>query len=149
MAKSKTTFNKREKEKDKLKKRQEKEEKKQDRKANARNGNNLDEMIAYLDENGNFTTTPPDQRFRREVKLEDIEIGVPKYEKEVEPDVHNGTVIMFNDAKGFGFIKDARTAREIFVHVNDCMSQIKQNDKVTFGLERTLKGNKAVQVTKI
>ena len=60
MAKSKETFNKKEKEKKRLKKKQEKMEKMQERKANAEKGKSLDEMMAYIDENGNLSSTPPD-----------------------------------------------------------------------------------------
>ena len=56
MAKSQESFSKREKEKKRLKKRQEKQKKKEERKAaNAESGSSLDDMIAYVDENGNST----------------------------------------------------------------------------------------------
>ncbi len=64
MAKSQETFSKKEKEKLKLKKRKEKEEKKADRKANSQKGQDLSDMLAYVDENGNLTTTPPDPKKR-------------------------------------------------------------------------------------
>ena len=150
MAKSKTTFSKREKEKDRLRKRQEKEEKKQERKANARNGNNLDEIIAYVDEHGHVTNTPPDPKKFKKVEAADIVIGVQKQvdDYEVEP-IRNGTVIMFNPAKGFGFIKDEKTGDEIFVHSNEASFLIKQNDKVSFKVEETHRGKNAVEVSKI
>ena len=59
MAKSKQTWNKREKEKKRLKHRQEKQEKMQERKSNA-SKKSMDDMLAYIDEDGNLTTTPPD-----------------------------------------------------------------------------------------
>lgn len=60
MAKSKETFNKREKEKKRLKQRQEKREKQEERKANAAKGKPLEAMLAYIDENGNLSSVPPD-----------------------------------------------------------------------------------------
>jgi hypothetical protein len=66
MAKSKETFNKKEKEKKRLKQRQEKREKKEERKANAKKGKSLEEMMAYIDEDGNISDTPPDPRQKRE-----------------------------------------------------------------------------------
>ena len=48
------TFSKKEKEKARQKKRKDKEEKKEERKANAQKGQNLDDMLAYVDENGNI-----------------------------------------------------------------------------------------------
>ena len=59
MAKSQETFSKKEKGKKKIKQRQEKLEKMQDRKANATKGKSLEEMMAYIDENGNISSTPP------------------------------------------------------------------------------------------
>ena len=59
MAKSKETFNKKEKEKKRLKQRQEKKEKMEERKASGSKSKSLDDMMAYIDENGNLTSTPP------------------------------------------------------------------------------------------
>ena len=60
------SWNKKEREKKKQKERKDKAEKMQDRKENAKKGN-FDDMIAYLDENGNLSSTPPDPRKRVEV----------------------------------------------------------------------------------
>jgi len=59
MAKSKITFNKKEREKKRLKKRNEKAEKMAERKANVVKGKSLDDMMAYVDENGNLSKHPP------------------------------------------------------------------------------------------
>ena len=56
MAKSQETWNKKEREKKKQKDKKDKEEKKQERKDNAKDGKSFDDMIAYIDENGNFST---------------------------------------------------------------------------------------------
>jgi hypothetical protein len=60
MARSQETFNKKEAEKRKAQKRKEKEQRKEERKANAKEGKSLEEMMAYVDEDGNITSTPPD-----------------------------------------------------------------------------------------
>ena len=149
MAKSKQTFNKKEKEKNRIKKRQDKQEKKDERQANSRNGNNLDEMLAYIDENGNISSTPPDPRNRVTVKAEDIEIGVRKQEPVDEGElVRSGVVTMFNEQKGYGFIKDTQTQESVFVHINALTTQIKEHDKVTFEVENTFKGKSALNVKK-
>ena len=80
------------------------------------NKNSLDDdsMIAYVDEFGNVTETPPDPTEREEINAEDIELGIPKKEK-IEVDVvRTGFVSFFNDSKQFGFIRDAATQREHF-----------------------------------
>lgn len=62
MARSKESFSKREKEKKRIKERQDKAQKKEERKANNNKGKNLEDMLAYLDENGNLSTVPPAQQ---------------------------------------------------------------------------------------
>ena len=59
MAKSQETFSKKEAEKKKAQKKKEKEQRKEERKANAKSGS-LEDMMAYVDEYGNITSTPPD-----------------------------------------------------------------------------------------
>jgi len=60
--------------------------------------------------------------------------------------MNNGTVKFFNDSKGFGFIKDANSAKEYFVHSSGLKESIKENDEVTFDLEQGKKGLNAVNV---
>ena len=62
MARSTETFSKKEKEKARLKKAKDKKEKAEDRKANAGKGKSLEDMMAYIDENGNISSVPPDNR---------------------------------------------------------------------------------------
>jgi CspA family cold shock protein len=58
----------------------------------------------------------------------------------------NGTVKFFNDAKGFGFIKEANSPKEYFVHSSGLIESIRENDEVTFDLEEGRKGLNAVNV---
>jgi cold shock CspA family protein len=148
MGRSQETFNKKENEKKRAKKKQDKEQKKEERKANAAKGQSLDDMMAYVDENGNISSTPPDPTKKKKViNQEDIQIGVPKQEDLAPVDiVRKGTVTFFNDSKGYGFIKDHDTQESIFVHVNGLTNPIKENDKVTFEVEMGQKGPTAVRV---
>ncbi|WPP49223.1 cold-shock protein [Catalinimonas niigatensis] len=147
MGKSKETVNKKETEKKKQKKKKDKEQKRLDRKANAKEGNSLDDMIMYVDEDGNFTSTPPDPTKKRKINEEDIVIGVPKQEAEEPADVvRKGKVTFFNDSKGYGFIKDIETQESVFVHLNGLIDRITENDKVTFEVEMGMKGPNAVSV---
>ncbi|HYG37259.1 MAG TPA: cold shock domain-containing protein [Cytophagales bacterium] len=59
-----------------------------------------------------------------------------------------GTVKFFNNAKGFGFIVQDDSQQEVFVHVSGLSDQVRENDKVTFDLERGKKGMNAVNVKK-
>lgn len=141
------TWNKKEREKKKQQNKKEKAERKQERKDNSKQGKSLDDMIAYLDENGNLSSKPPDPRKKVDIKVEDIEIGVWKQEP-VNPEdlIRKGTVTFFNDAKGYGFIKDDVTGESIFVHINSLTEAIKEHNKVIFEIEMGPKGANAVNV---
>jgi cold shock CspA family protein len=142
------TFNKKEKEKKKQQKKKEKEERKAERKANAKSGQSLDAMMAYVDENGNISSTPPDPNKKHVVKESDIVLGSRNIEGAEVHTVRKGRVSYFNDAKGYGFIKDLKTQESIFVHATALTITIKENDMVTFETENGFKGLNAVQVKK-
>lgn len=148
MGRSQETFGKKEKEKKKLKKRQEKQAKKEARKANSNKGAGLEDMLAYVDENGQLTDTPPDQTKKVKIDPESIEIGVPKKEY-VEPEPLKGKVAFFNHDKGYGFINETGSRDRYFVHANGLMQPIEENDTVTFDVEQGPKGLMAVRVQKI
>lgn len=145
MARSQETFNKKEREKQRLKKQQDKQEKMKERKHN-KDKKSLDDMIAYLDEDGNITSTPPDPRKKKSFSAEEIQISVPKQEEREQPAPRTGKVAFFNDHKGFGFINDSITGERLFVHVNDLAGPIKENDIVTFEAARGAKGPVALNV---
>jgi len=147
MGRSQETRNKKEVRFKKEKNRKDKEAKKLERKENSRNGNSLDDMIAYVDEYGNITSTPPDLSQRKKVIAEDIEISIPKNRVPDETEtIRKGIVTFFNDSKGYGFIKDSSTQESIFVHINGLEEAIKENNKVTFEVERGPKGLNAFNV---
>lgn len=140
------SFNKRELEKKKQQKRQEKLKRKEERKANGGSGLSDDDMIAYVDENGVISSTPPDPVNKQKVDIEDINISTPKKE-DVEDPVLNGRVEYFNSDKGYGFIKHADSTDKYFFHVTAAPALIKEGNKVTFELERGQKGMNAVAIT--
>jgi len=148
MAKSKETFNKREKEKQRQKQKQEKKEKMEERKANAAKGKSLDDMLAYIDENGNISSTPPDPRMKKIFNAEEIEIGIPKQRERTEDEINEGVVNYFNESKGFGFIIDKHSGERLFFHVNQLQEAVKENDKVSYDIEKGPKGFNAVNVKK-
>ncbi|NNC49324.1 MAG: cold-shock protein [Flaviramulus sp.] len=57
-----------------------------------------------------------------------------------------GTVKFFNNAKGFDFIIVKDSEEEIFVHTSNLIDDIKENDNVTFDVEKGEKGLSAVKV---
>ena len=148
MAKSSQSFNKREKEKQKAKERQEKRERAEERKANAKKGQPLEDMMAYIDENGNLSSTPPDPSKMKTFNADDIVIGVPQYQEEPEELIRTGSVTFFNTAKGFGFIKDSRSGESIFVHASQLTEPLKEGERVKFETEMGAKGPIAINIQK-
>lgn len=146
MAGSQETFGKKEREKKRLKKKKDKQLRKVERKAGGQ-----DSMFVYVDEFGQLTDTPPDPTKKVKVDASSIEIGIPKKEdrEDAEPVDLQGKVSFFDTTKGFGFIIDSQSQAKYFVHVSGLIDEIAENDKVTFELERGLKGMNAVRVKKI
>ena len=146
MAKSQETWNKKEKEKIRRKKKEDKAKLKIERKAEG-GTSTFEEMMAYVDEDGNLTDTPPDPLKKKKFVAADIEIGVPTREAEeaADPNRH-GTVTFFDTSKGYGFIKDRDSQESVFSHINAHIDQIQEGDKVTFRMERGMKGMNAVDV---
>lgn len=141
------SWNKKEREKKKQKEKKDKAEKMKERKENPGASKGLDSMMAYVDENGNITDTPPDPQRRKEIKLEDIEIGVPKFVPLTEEErTRKGKISFFNYDKGFGFIRDLRSQESIFVHINNLPADFKENDNVSFETEMGPRGPYAVNV---
>ena len=60
--------------------------------------------------------------------------------------MNKGTVKFFDETKGFGFIKDANSTKEYFVHSSGLKDRINENDEVTFDLQEGKKGLNAVNV---
>lgn len=139
------SWKKKDREQRKQKAKNNKAEKMQHRKENDKKS--FDDMIAYMDENGNLSSKPPDPSKRKEIKLEDIQIGVPEYVPPTEEELtRTGKVTFFNNEKGFGFIKDMQTQESVFVHVNNLDSPIQENDRVTFQTEMGQRGPSAIKV---
>ena len=147
MARSQETFGKKEVRIKKEKKRKEKEKKKLERKEGG-GGKSFDDMIAYVDEYGKITSTPPDLTKKRVViNAEDIQTSIPKsIASDTNEKIRKGVVTFFNDSKGFGFIKDSANQQSVFFHVNGLLDQIKENNKVTFEIVSGTKGPNAINV---
>ena len=148
MARSQQSFNKREKEKQRAKEKQEKKEKMAERKATKKD-QSLEDMMAYIDENGNLSSTPPDPSKMKSFSVDEIEIGVPK-QRPPEPEelIRQGTITFFNATKGFGFIKDSQSGESVFFHQNNLSFAVKEGDRLIFETEPGDKGPVAVNVKK-
>jgi cold shock CspA family protein len=145
MGRSQETYNKKEVRNKKEKKRKEKEQKRLDRRDSDKSGS-FEDMIAYVDENGMITSTPPDPERKNQIKTEDIEISTRRQEDIPFDPEKKGTVTFYNETKGFGFIRESETQMSVFVHVNQLLEPIKEGNLVSFIIEKGLKGPTATQV---
>ncbi|HET9055977.1 MAG TPA: cold shock domain-containing protein [Chitinophagaceae bacterium] len=141
------TWNKKEREKKRDQNKKQKAERKQERKEKAKELKGFDNMLAYIDENGNLSSTPPDPKKKEMINVEDIEIGTPRLEDRLnKTEPHKGIITFYNTAKGFGFIKDRNTQQSFFFHANSLQEPVKEQNKVSFEIEKTPKGPSAVNV---
>lgn len=147
MAKSQQTWNKKEKEKKRLKKKEDKALKKEDRKSTS-SSSDLNSMIAYVDEFGNITDTPPDPTKKKKlIDVDSIQLGAAKREDtDNEDPIKRGTVTFFDASKGYGFIKVKDSQDSLFTHINRHIDEIKEGNTVTFTVEMGQKGPVAVDV---
>lgn len=57
-----------------------------------------------------------------------------------------GKVKFFNESKGFGFIVNDDTQKDIFVHVSGLAHEVREGDAVSFDEQEGKKGMNAVNV---
>ena len=146
MGRSQETSNKKEVKSKQDKKRKEKEKKKLLKKEIGKRGN-FEDMIAYVDEYGRITSTPPDPSKKLVFEASDIEISVTKNKPTPKADfIRKGVVTFFNDSKGFGFIRDMESKQSVFVHINNVDGIIKENNIVSFEIGKGPKGPTALKV---
>jgi cold shock protein len=62
--------------------------------------------------------------------------------------MEKGTLKFFNEKKGYGFIVDDNSGKDVFVHHSGLLDKLANDEKVTFELAEDQKGRKAVNVKK-
>lgn len=139
MGRSQETFRKKENLKKREQKKKEKELRKENRSSQSAKGKSLDDMLAYVDENGNLTTEKPLELKKKKVNVDDIQISTPKMVEEDE--VQQGKVKYYNDQRGWGFISNVH-GEQLFFLISEAPENIKVDDKVNF---KTRKGPKGLQ----
>lgn len=139
------TFAKKEKEKKKAKKKQDKTQKKEDRKTNNNKGKSLEDLIMYVDENGNFSKTPV---AASETKSNSDDNGAPKEGVILNLNGDFSGTIDFISDKGFGFIVEDISRSRIYMTLKDTSESVTDNDRVTFQITRTARGNQALNIRK-
>ncbi len=62
--------------------------------------------------------------------------------------METGTIKFFNEKKGYGFIVDDKTEKDVFVHHTGLLDPVTNNDRVTFEISEDERGKKAINVKK-
>jgi cold shock CspA family protein len=146
MGRSQETSGKKEVRNKKEKKRKEKAQKRANKK-NDGTKKSFEDMIAYVDEYGKISATPPDPDKKSVVIAENIELNITRNNPENAPDpVRKGVVTFYNGSKGFGFIRDLENQQSIFFHVNNLLEPVVENNLVSFEIGRGPKGPSAMKV---
>lgn len=137
------SFSKKENFKKKQQKLKEKAARREERKQNNNKGKDLEEMFMYVDENGQLTSVPPEEREQVETSLEDIQLGAAPIEPE---ELEKTGIVSFLSDKGYGFITENKTGDSVFFHENACHEEVKKGNRVSFEKEKSPKGFSAVNV---
>lgn len=138
MGSSQQTFRKKEIAKQKLQKRRAKQEKRENRAENNDKGKPFEEMLAYIDENGNISDTPP---------LKKYEYNEDDLIKANDEDVfHIGKVSYYNDAGQYGFIRNNETRESAYFNFKILGFELKQDQHVKFKYKPSKQG---LQVTEV
>ena len=139
------SFSKKENSKKKSKKLIDKTVRRELRKTNNNKGKSLDEMIVYVDVNGQFTSVPPHLQNREE----DLAKAAKAAKKaDVQQPTHFTGIITYFSEKGYGFITEDESRDNIFFHQKDVINVVQKHDKVTYKKEYTPKGYKATEIKK-
>ncbi|MXS69659.1 cold-shock protein [Chryseobacterium binzhouense] len=137
------SFSKKENFKKKVQKAKEKAQKREERKTSNNKGKSLDDMIMYVDANGQLTSTPPDRNNDEDFDINNIQLGAAPIE--AEETIKTGIVTFFSE-KGYGFITEDNSKENVFFHSNNCLELIKKGNKVSFEKEKSPKGFVAVNI---
>lgn len=148
MGRSQETFGKKNRESKKQQKKKDKMQRKENRQLDSKKGKSLEDMMAYIDENGNISESPADPKKMPVFTLDDIQDGTVIVKSSAKDKLRHGTVSNFNSSKGYGFIRDALSGQSFFFHVNDLVEKIEESDQVSFEITIRPKGAVAIQIKK-
>ncbi len=140
------SFSKKENNKKKQKKQQDKLSRREDRKTNNNKGKSLDDMLVYVDVNGNFTSIPPHLQ-NKEEDLANAKKAKKAQEDSLATDFSG--IVSYVHEKGYGFITEAETNENIFFHYGQLSEPVNKNDSVNYKKERTPRGYQAIDIKKI
>ena len=88
----------------------------------------------------------PESQEYEETRQGEWQHDCQKYPAQACENNSSSKVTFFDDSKGYGFIIDSETNEKVFVHINNTLEEIGQDDKVSFEIEKGLKGPAATNV---
>lgn len=122
MASNQQTFRKKEIAKQKLQKRRAKQERREHRAENNDKGKPFEEMLAYIDEHGNISDTPPEKKY---------EYNENDLIKSDDEDVFSfGKVSYYNEGGQYGFIRNNETRESAYFNYKILGFELKQDQQV-------------------
>lgn len=146
MGRSQETSSKKEVKKRKEQKRKEKEQKRARKKTEGVR-TSFEDMIAYIDEYGVISSKPPEPGKRIEIAAESIELNNTRSNPEINSNPQRkGIITFYNEMKGFGFIRDLESNQRVFVHANNLLDPVKEDNLVLYETSRGPKGISAIKV---
>lgn len=137
------SFFKKENNKKKQKKQQDKISRREERKTNNNKGKELDDMIVYVDINGNFTSLPPHAQNREE---DAAKARQSKMAEMITEDTIFSGIVSYMSEKGYGFITEENSNENIFFHYGQLNEAVKKHDVVHYKKEKTPKGYQATDI---
>lgn len=146
MGRSQETFGKKEVRNRKEKKRKEKAEKRAIKKTEGKK-TTFEDMIAYVDEFGKISSTPPDADKRIPVSAETIELTATRNKPENKQGfLRKGVITYFSQAKNFGFIRDLDSGERVFLHSSNLLEPVEENSIVEYEMGKGPRGASANKV---
>ncbi|MGG5508215.1 MULTISPECIES: cold-shock protein [unclassified Myroides] len=134
------SFFKKENNKKKKQKQEEKLKRREERKQHNNKGKDLEDLFVYVDKRGQLThLTPEEQALQEKQEL--------KHTEKISQENHEGTISYVTD-KGYAFVIDSKTRESIFLHQNDLNIPLEKGLKISFKLEQSKNGIRAVEAAK-
>lgn len=134
------SFFKKENNKKKKQKQEEKLKRREERKSHNNKGKDLEDLFVYVDKLGQLTHLTPEEQALQEKQ------EIKKTEKVSQED-HEGIISYVTD-KGYAFVIDSQTRESIFLHQNDLSVPLEKGLKISFKLEQSKNGIRAVDAAK-
>ncbi|MGG5577947.1 cold-shock protein [Myroides sp. C15-4] len=134
------SFFKKENNKKKKQKQEEKLKRREERKSHNNKGKDLEDLFVYVDKLGQLTHLTPEEQALQEKQ------EIKKTEKVSQED-HEGIISYVTD-KGYAFVIDSQTRESVFLHQNDLSVPLEKGLKISFKLEQSKNGIRAVDAAK-